>query len=127
MIKGVGTDIVSVPRMRETIASYGDKFLDRCFTKKERERADSRPDPVRAYARLYAAKEALLKALGTGMREGLSWHDWEITPDSLGAPTVAVSGGAQKRLDSVHARFHLSLSDDGDYAVAFAVIEKDHP
>jgi holo-[acyl-carrier protein] synthase len=124
MIIGIGTDIVKVSRIQESIDTYGDQFLERCFTKVERERSLSRHEPIRAFARLFAAKEALLKALGTGMREGLSWHDWEITPDSHGAPTVAVLGGAAKRLGKDTYNIRLSMSDDADYAIAYAVIEK---
>lgn len=124
MMIGIGTDIVQIKRIRDTIERYGDQFLDRCFTKAERHRADARAEPVRAYARLFAAKEALLKAVGTGMREGLSWHDFEITPNHLGAPTVLITGGARQKLGSIHYKTHLSLSDDHDYAVATVVIEQ---
>jgi holo-[acyl-carrier protein] synthase len=124
MIIGIGTDIVKVSRIKEAVEQYGDQFLDRCFTRTERERSDKRHEPMRAYARLFAAKEALLKALGTGMREGLSWHDWEITPDSYGAPTVKVSGGAAEKLGNQGLNIRLSMSDDHDYAVASAVIER---
>src|SRR5690606_8904462 len=92
MILGIGTDIVRIRRIRSAMDEYGAKFLERCFTPAERERAETRPDKVAAYARLFAAKEALLKALGTGMREGLAWHDWQILPDAHGAPNVSVSG-----------------------------------
>lgn len=124
MIIGIGTDIVKTQRIQEAVNEYGDRFLDRCFTPTERQRAEKRNTPIRAYARLFAAKEALLKALGTGMREGLSWHDWEITPDDHGAPTVDMRGGAAQRLAGQDINIRLSMSDDGDYAVAFAVIER---
>ncbi len=124
MIIGIGTDIVQVKRIRDTIDQYGDQFLNRCFTPVERQRASARAEPVRAYARLFAAKEALLKALGTGMRENLSWHDFEITPNALGAPTVAIRGGAAKILGEQPLKTHLSLSDDHDYAVATALFER---
>lgn len=124
MIIGIGTDIVKTQRIQAAVDEYGDRFLDRCFTSIERSRAASRSNPIRAYARLFAAKEALLKALGTGMREGLSWHDWEITPDEHGAPTVEMRGGAADRLSGENLNIRLSMSDDGDYAVAFAVIER---
>ena len=123
MIKGVGTDIVHIPRIASSVQHYGDAFLNRCFTGVERDRAEKRPDKIAAYARLYAAKEALLKALGTGMRDGLSWHDFSISPDEQGAPHVTLSGGAAARLGKEQPIIHLSLSDDGDYACAFAIIE----
>ncbi len=124
MITGIGTDIVNIRRIQDSVDEYGDRFLERCFTPLERQRADGRHDPIKAYARLFAAKEALLKALGTGMREGLSWHDWQITPDEAGAPTVEIRGGAAQRLNPQDVTIRLSMSDDGDYAVAFAVIER---
>lgn len=124
MIIGLGTDIVQIKRIQKSIDDYGEQFLKRCFTPHERERSDKRSNPIHAYARLFAAKEALLKALGTGMREGLSWQDWEITPDAYGAPTVAVLGGAAERLGQNKLNIRLSMSDDHDYAVAFAVIER---
>ncbi len=124
MITGIGTDIVRISRIRSAIEEYDEKFLERCFTPRERERAENRPDKVAAYARLFAAKEALLKALGTGMRESLSWHDWEILPDGQGAPNVTVSGGAAKMLGDTPLNIRLSMSDDVDYAIAFAVFER---
>lgn len=123
MIKGIGTDIVQVKRIRQSMDQYGEQFLQRCFTAKERQRADARAEPVRAYARLFAAKEALLKALGTGMREGLSWHDFEILPDALGAPTATLLGGAAAHMSGQQYTVRLSMSDDHDYAVATALIE----
>ena len=125
MIAGIGTDIVRIDRIKSAIEEYGENFLERCFTPRERERAEKRPDKVAAYARLFAAKEALLKALGTGMREGLAWHDWEILPDEQGAPTVSVSGGVARALSNSLLNIRLSMSDDTDYAVAFAVIERE--
>jgi holo-[acyl-carrier protein] synthase len=124
MIIGIGTDIVRIRRIQSAMEEYGAKFLERCFTAAERDRAESRPNPVAAYARLFAAKEALLKALGTGMREGLAWHDWQILPDAHGAPGVSVTGGAARILGEDPLNIRLSMSDDDDYAVAFAVIEK---
>lgn len=124
MITGIGTDIVKIDRIRKVVAAYEEQFLHRCFTAAERQRCNRRHDPIRAYARLFAAKEALLKALGTGMREGLSWQDWEIMPDHQGAPSVTVRGGAAAKLGSGAFNIRLSLSDDADYAVAFAVIER---
>lgn len=121
MIQSVGTDIVKLARIEAAIQNYGDKFLSRCFTAAERARADGRGNRIGAYARLFAAKEALLKALGTGMREGLSWQDWEILPDEKGAPKVTVTGGALAHLGGKAPIIHLSMSDDGAYAVAFAI------
>jgi holo-[acyl-carrier protein] synthase len=124
MIIGIGTDIVHIKRIAVAIDKYGDQFLNRCFTEAERKRAEARAEPVKAYARLFAAKEALLKALGTGMREGLSWHDFQIASNSLGAPTVTLFGSAKANLSNGKVNIHLSMSDDKDYAVATALIEQ---
>lgn len=124
MIQGIGTDIVKIERIREAIAKYGDKFLQRCFTETEIARSETKNDPAAAYARLYAAKEALLKALGTGMREGLSWHDLQISWTEYGAPQVTLGAGAESYLSAKNVRTHLSMSDDQEYAVAYAIIEK---
>lgn len=124
MIIGIGTDIVHIPRIRESIEKYGDKFLTRCFTASEIIRSNGKNDPAAAFARLYAAKEALLKALGSGMREGLSWHDLQISWTEMGAPQVTLGQGTQRYLQEKNVTTHLSMSDDQEYAVAYAIIEK---
>lgn len=124
MIHGIGTDIVKIQRIRDAIAQYGEKFLQRCFTAAEIERSQTKNDPAAAFARLYAAKEALLKALGTGMREGLSWHDLQVSWSKYGAPQVQLGAGVQHYLDVKNIITHLSMSDDGEYATAYAIIEK---
>ena len=126
MIIGIGTDIVKIQRIRELVATYGEQFLNRCFTPSERARAESKHDPVHAFARLYAVKEAILKALGSGMREGLSWHDLMVSWDRYGAPQVTLGEGAKAYLPVNEVNIRLSMSDDGEYAVAFAIIEKIH-
>lgn len=124
MIHGIGSDIVHIPRIRKAIEQYGDKFLNRCFTASEIARAQGKSDPSAAFARLYAAKEALLKALGSGMREGLSWHDLQISWTEMGAPQVTLGDGTQHYLQEKNVTTHLSMSDDQEYAVAYAIIEK---
>lgn len=124
MIHGIGTDIVKIERIRHSVDRYGEKFLERCFTATERERSLTKHDPIAAYARLYAAKEALLKALGSGMREGLSWHDLQVSWDAYGAPKVTLGDGVWRYLPEKNVTTHLSMSDDGEYATAFAIIEK---
>lgn len=124
MILGIGTDIVKIDRIRGSVEKYGQQFLTRCFTPAERTRSAGKADPILAYARLYAAKEALLKALGTGMREGISWQDIQISWDKYGAPSAVFGPGAKAYLTAENVNIRLSMSDDGAYAVAFAVIEK---
>lgn len=126
MIIGLGTDIVQISRIKTMIDDYGARFTARCFTEAEISRAETKTPSENAFARLYAAKEAALKALGTGMRAGLSWHDMEVTHNDLGAPIMVFSGGASLILKEKTAEtpvVHLSMSDDGDYAVATLIIE----
>ena len=121
MIQGLGTDIVRISRIEALLVRFGDKFAQRCFTDTERKRANGKAHPAAAYARLYAAKEAALKALGTGMREGLSWHDMDVGHNELGAPCMSLTGGMQNILQEKgfkKVRTHLSMSDDGDYGIA---------
>jgi holo-[acyl-carrier protein] synthase len=126
MIAGLGTDLVRISRIRELMERFHERFVERCFTEREIARAGTKADPAAAFARLYAAKEAALKALGTGMREGLAWHNIEITHNALDAPLLSLTGGAAQLLQEkglTGVKLHLSLSDDGDYAVATVLIE----
>ena len=118
MIIGIGTDIITISRIARLMDRYGDIFLARVFTPEER-----RPNaPAAHYAKRFAAKEALLKAIGTGLRSGMSWQDMTVTKTPLGQPFLTVTGGVAKALPP-GARLHLSLSDDGDLAMAFVVVE----
>lgn len=126
MIVGLGTDIVQISRIAQMITQYGARFTERCFTTAEIAHATGKTPSDHAFARLYAAKEAALKALGTGMREGLAWHDFEVTHSDLGAPIMTLSGGASlilKEKNIENPILHLSMSDDGDYAIATFIIE----
>ncbi len=126
MIVGMGTDIVQISRIAALILKFETRFLHKCFTAAEIARAQTKNPSAAAFARLYAAKEAALKALGTGMRSGLSWHDIEIIHSALGQPNITINSGYQHLLNekTVHeAICHLSMSDDGDYAVATVIIE----
>ena len=128
MIIGFGTDIVGLDRIQKILQRKGERFKNTIFTLKEQAYCDGKLTPFKNYAMRYAGKEALLKAIGTGMREGISWQDIEILPDSLGCPIVSVQGGVKKLLDqkisgSMSANILISLSDDKDYAIASVMIE----
>lgn len=129
MIIGIGADIVGVERIRGVVDRYGERFIQKCFTKEEQTEANTRKDPIRFYAKRFAAKEAILKTLGTGMRAGLSWQDMSITNDDLGAPIVATSGGVALAIEKKNSNkakksiISVSLSDEDAYALAFIVIE----
>jgi holo-[acyl-carrier protein] synthase len=123
-VAGIGTDIVRVERFTEFIARNNRGVLERLFTHAELEYALPRRQAAEHLAARFAAKEAFLKALGTGLREGLSWHDMEVRKDHYGAPSLKLSGGAEQlfRARSLDGVF-LSYSHEREYAVATVVLE----
>lgn len=123
-VVGLGTDLARIDRFRKFIDDEKTALLGRLFTLGEREYAFAKKDPAPHLAARFAAKEACLKAFGTGWREGISWHDMEVVPDALGRPELWLSGRAaelagEKRVEVVH----LSYSHEGDYAVATVILE----
>ncbi len=122
-IVGHGIDIVEVARIRDMLARHPERFLERCFT--PREQADALAAGRGRNQRLagrFAAKEAVLKALGTGWRLGIAWTDIEVTPDDSGRPLVHLSGQALLFAQSLGASaWHLSISHTDTHAVASAV------
>ena len=128
MIIGIGVDLVDARRIEKLIENFGEHFLHRIFTEKERAYAQKSPHPLRVYANRFAAKEAAVKALGTGMREGISWQDIETLRTSSGAPRLYFHGKAREKLLSLLSpqtkeALHISLSDEPPYSTAFVVIE----
>ena len=124
MIFGVGTDIMQISRMR-TALSRTPALMQRILTPTEQKTCNDSSDPALFMAKRFAAKEAVVKALGTGIGRGVSWQNVEITHNSAGQPQVVLSGGAQKlSVDQGVVNVHLSYSDEKDYIVAFAVAEK---
>jgi holo-[acyl-carrier protein] synthase len=128
MILGIGSDLTDIRRIEATLARFGDRFLERCFTDLERKKALSRHIAGPTLARRFAAKEACAKALGTGLRRGVFWRDMGVVNLRSGQPTLQLTGGAALRLaamtpDGMAAFIHLSMTDDPPYAQAFVVIE----
>ncbi len=122
-IIGIGTDLVHSERFRKFLEPES-KVLERIFTASEREYALQKRDPVPHLAARFAAKEAFLKSLGTGLRDGLAWQQMCVVPDSLGCPFLELSGRAAELMAERGAqKVHLSYSHDGDYAVATVVLE----
>lgn len=120
MIRGLGTDIVEVVRFKEVMERRGERILARLFTPEERKACEDAPHRLAAR---FAAKEALLKALGTGLRQ-LSWQEMSIIPDVLGAPQLNCTGKAQEALCALEvARVHVSLAHSRHYAVAQVILE----
>ena len=128
MILGIGTDLANIERIEGTLARFGDRFRNRVFTPIEQRRAERRKDVAGTYAKRWAAKEACSKALGTGLRMGISWKDMAVTNLRTGQPVMHVTGWAAERLKSMTpegytAVIHVSLTDDHPWAQAFVVIE----
>lgn len=94
MIIGLGTDIVEIDRVRNMIDRHGNSFLDRCFTPAEIAYADKHRDAAVRFAGRWAAKEAVVKVLGTGFVKGITFHDIEVLPLGTGQPRIELSGGA---------------------------------
>jgi holo-[acyl-carrier protein] synthase len=126
MIVGVGLDLVKINRIRAITERWPSKFLDRLYTQAERRYCLARPSPYASLAGRFAAKEAVLKALGTGWSDGISWHDIQVLNDRTGRPRATVSGRVKALMTRAGVTgIHVSLSHDTDYAVAEAVLTKD--
>lgn len=122
MIRGIGTDMVLVSRIEAALGRQGERFARRILTENEWQRFAAHKQPARYLAKRYAAKEAILKALGTGLAQGMSWQHIQIDNDSLGAPIVCLSGVAARHLEQGGGgRMLLSLSDEREQALAFAI------
>jgi len=120
MIHGIGTDIIEVKRIEQSIGRYKQRFLDRVFTAKEQTYCQRHKDSSRHFAGRFAAKEAVAKAIGTGLSEGIGWLDIEISNDIKGRPVVRLS---PKLVFFTPPIIHVSISHSRDYAVAFATYE----
>lgn len=126
MIVSIGSDIIEVYRIRESITRTP-RFAERVFTVAEREYCESKGKAAaQSYAARFAAKEAFLKALKTGWRGKLAWHDIEVVLDEMGAPSLDLSGEALNLVESMGAvRVHLTLSHTTEHAVANVILEAD--
>ena len=133
MILGMGTDSVEIPRLDTIYQKFGARFAKRLFTPLEQAYCEQSP-PLRIgrYAKRFAAKEACLKALGTGRRGALSWRDIEVSNNPLGQPFLTLTGGALAHAQTLltdpswKLRIHLSLSDTRDQAHAVVILEGLH-
>jgi len=128
MIVGIGSDLCDIRRIEETLARYGERFAERCFTDIERRKSDRRANRAASYAKRFAAKEACAKALGTGLSHGVFWRDMGVVNLPSGAPTMKLTGGAAERLAQLtppgcEAFIHLTITDEPPLAQAFVVIE----
>ena len=120
MIVGIGTDIVRVERIRK----LSPRAVARLLTDAEQEYCARHADPAERIAGRFAAKEAVLKAFGTGLARGMSWRQLEILPDPQGAPRISFSGKAASHMRLLRATHcHVSISHSSAAAVAFVVLE----
>ncbi|MBP6682047.1 MAG: holo-ACP synthase [Halioglobus sp.] len=121
----IGTDILRIGRIEDVVERLGDRFVARILTPVEQAEYRASAQPSRLLAKRFAAKEAIAKALGTGIGRGVSWQDITIGHDDNGAPQVSLSGGALVvATDRGGTRVELSLADETDYVVAFAVLAR---
>ena len=128
MIIGIGSDLCDIGRIEQTLERFGQRFVTRVFTPVEQEKSDRRATRAASYAKRFAAKEACAKALGTGFSRGVFMRDMGVVNLASGAPTLALTGGAQARLEALTpsghvAVIHLTLTDDPPMAQAFVLIE----
>lgn len=128
MIIGIGSDLANIERIANTLDRFGARFRNRVFTEIEQQKAENRADVAGTYAKRWAAKEACSKALGTGLRMGISWKDMSVTNLHTGQPVMHVTGWAAARLAELtpegHAAvIHVTLTDDHPWAQAYVVIE----
>ena len=127
MIIGLGSDLIDIRRVEQTLARFGDRFTQRCFTDIERSKSDRRRARAESYAKRYAAKEACAKALGTGFRSGVFWRDIGVVNHPSGKPTIALTGGAAAQLARITpagmvAEIEVSLTDEPPLAQAIVII-----
>lgn len=129
MIIGMGSDLCNIERVANILERHGERFEQRVFTEVERAKAARRPfTRAGTFAKRFAAKEAFSKAVGTGFNRGVFMKDIGVVNAPSGAPTLALTGGAAKRLAALtppghRAVIHLSLTDDHPWAQAFVIIE----
>ena len=125
MIIGFGTDIIDIRRIEKTLIKFGDKFKHKCFTEKEINRSETRLKPYNSYAKRFAAKEAFVKALGTGFTNKIYWKDIGVENDIYGKPFIKLTGNALSKFNKISNKkclIELALSDEKNYAIANVII-----
>lgn len=128
MIIGMGSDLIDIRRIENSLNRFGARFTERCFTEIEQKKSEGRKNRAASYAKRFAAKEACSKALGTGIAQGVFWKDMGVINLPSGKPTMLLTHGAGVILakllpDGHEAKIHLTITDEYPYAQAFVVIE----
>jgi len=127
MIIGLGSDLIDIRRIEQTLERFGPRFINRVFTDLEQRKSERRAARAATYAKRFAAKEACAKALGTGLKNGVFWRDMGVVNLPSGQPTLKLTGGAAKRLQEItpkgmKAEISLTLTDDYPLAQAIVII-----
>lgn len=124
MIAGIGTDLAEVSRIREAIQRHGQRFIDRIYTPREIAYVESKANRFERYAARFAAKEAAMKAIGTGWRRGVRWQDFEVANLPSGKPTLLLHGEAAAIAAQLGARnISLSITHTAEQALAIVILE----
>lgn len=128
MIIGLGSDLIDIRRIENSLTRHGDRFVSRIFTDVEQTKSEKRRNRAASYAKRFAAKEACCKALGTGISNGVFWRDMGVVNDKNGKPTMKLTNGAAKRLAEIipngyEPLVHVTITDDFPLAQAFVIIE----
>ncbi|AST70433.1 holo-ACP synthase [Kosakonia cowanii] len=123
-ILGLGTDIVEIARIEAVVARSGDRLAKRVLSPNEWGLYEAHQQPVRFLAKRFAVKEAAAKALGTGIRNGLAFNQFEVFNDALGKPSLRLWGEAERLAEQMGVRsVHVTLADERHYACATVIIE----
>lgn len=124
MIVGTGIDLAEVPRIRAAIERFGESFLARIYTANERAYVEKKANKFERYAARFAAKEAGMKALGTGWRRGVRWQDFEVANLPSGRPTLRLHGVAKEFAEKIGVKqISLSLTHTAENGMAFVIFE----
>ena len=127
-IVGIGTDIIECLRIAQMIERHGDLFIRRVYTEHEIGYCSTKKASTQHYAGRWAAKEAVLKVLGTGWKRGISWRDVEVRNQPSGKPTIALYAGARDVAEQLEIKqLHISISHCRSHATAYALAEGSSP
>jgi len=124
MIVGIGTDVAEVRRIQRSLDQYGSRFTHRVYTDAERSYAARKANAAERFAARFAAKEAGMKAIGTGWRRGVTWKDFEVINEPSGRPSLRLSGVALEIANTLGAgRISISLTHTAEFAFAVVILE----
>ena len=124
MILGIGSDLIAVARIRRSIETFGQRFVSRVFTEGEQSYASTKANSAERFAARFAAKEAGMKAIGTGWRRGITWRDFEVINQRSGKPTLRLTGIAESVARQLGAKsIHISLTHTAETAFAVVILE----